>query len=418
MMFRCNPRQQRNPFLMPTGCIESEGRVRRGKIPVSTLTFGRRFVMPTITAPPRIKLKNILFATDFSPSAEAILPHALDLAHRYGAVLYTVHVLPHMPYIEAAQPDPEQIESRASQQMAGFMLSESLEDVDYKELEELIEQGDAVEVLSKMIWKHGINLSAFGSSGRKGLEKLLLCSVAEGVYRDAEQIKLFANQLIPAVMRSESWKDVKHRELIEPGEIPEVLSKLVRKYGIDLIVMGTGGRKGLEKLLLGSVAEAVFRHAECPVLTVGPHVTRWRIDGSLQHILFATDFGPESMHGLPYAISLAEKNRALLTLLHVAPEPGTTFHLVDPSEVVTSTEKQLRALIPEGTRLWHEPEYMVQFGSPAEVIVRFATTTVDMIVLGVKRPGVLTEHLGEGVAYKVVCEAPCRVLSVGARYHV
>ena len=204
-----------------------------------------------------------------------------------------------------------------------------------------------------------------------------------------------------------------------------MLSKLVRKYGIDLIVIGTGGRKGLGKLLLGSVAEEVFRNAECPVLTMGPHATRWKIDGNLQHILFATDFGPESLHGLPYAISLAEENRARLTLLHVAPEPGSlagaepgTLPVVDPSEVAASTENQLRALIPEGTQLWHEPEYMVEFGSPAEIIVRIAAQTVDMIVLGVKRPGALTKHLGEGVAYKVACDAPCPVLSVGARYHV
>ena len=81
-------------------------------------------------------------------------------------------------------------------------------------------------------------------------------------------------------MGSESFKDVEHKELIEQGEVPEVLSKLVRKYDIDLIVIGTGGRKGLEKLLLGSVAEEVFRNAECPVLTVGPHVIavghRWQ----------------------------------------------------------------------------------------------------------------------------------------------
>ena len=91
--------------------------------------------------------------------------------------------------------------------------------------------------------------------------------------------------------------------------------------------------------------------------------------------------------------------------------------VVDPSEIVASTEKQLGDLIPEETPLWPEPEYMVQFGSPAETIVRIATQTVDMIVLGVKRPGALTKHLGAGVAYKVVCDAPCPVLSVGARYH-
>ncbi len=303
--------------------------------------------MPAVIAPTRIKLQNILFATDFSPSAKSALPHALDLARHYGARLYTVNVLPHMPFVEAAQPDPE-------------------------------------------------------------------------------QIKMLANRQLTALMNSASLKDVEHTELIEQGEVLEVIWKLVRKYDFDLIVIGTGGRKGLEKLLLGSVAEAVFRNAECPVLTIGPHATRWNIDGNLGHILFATDFGPESLHGLPYAISLAEENRARLTLLHVAAEPGVALPepepgampVVDPSEVVAATEKQLRALIPEGTQLWEEPEYMVQFGPAAETVMRIAAQNVDMIVLGVKRPTAFTTHLGEGVAYKIACEAPCPVLSIGARYHV
>jgi len=61
---------------------------------------------------------------------------------------------------------------------------------------------------------------------------------------------------------------------------------------------------------------------------------------------------------------------------------------------------------------------MVQFGTAAEMIVRIAAQSTDMIVLGVKRPAALTKHLGEGVAYKVVCEASCPVLTVGASYHV
>ena len=301
--------------------------------------------MPSVIAPIRIKLQNILFATDFSPSAQSALSYAIDLAHRYEAGLYTVNVLPHLPFVEAPQPDPE-------------------------------------------------------------------------------QARLLAKQKMAALIGSESFKTVKHKDLIEEGEVPEVLSKLARRYDIDLIVIGTCGRKGLGKLLLGSVAEEVFRNAECPVLTVGPHATRGEVDGTLRHILHATDFGTESMYGLPYAISLAEENRARLTLLHVSPEPGValpepepgTMPVFDRSEVVAFTEQQLRALIPEGTQLWHEPEYMVQFGSPAETILKIAAETVDMIVIGVKRPGALTKHLGAGVAYKVVCGAPCPVLSVGARY--
>lgn len=301
--------------------------------------------MTTVSAPTRLKLQNILFATDHSPSAQSGLFCALDLARHYGAELYTVNVLPRLPFVEAAQPDPE-------------------------------------------------------------------------------QKKLAAKERLAALVGSEPFKDVKHKELIEEGEVPEVLSALVRKHAIDLTVIGTGGRKGLGKLLMGSVAEEVFRNAECPVLTMGPHARPWEIDGKLRHILYATDFGPESVHGLPYALSLAEESRARLTMLHVVPEPGPalpepqpgTGPVVDPSKVVASTQKQLRALIPEGT-LWHEPECVVQFGPPAEAILRIAAQNVDMIVLGVKRPAAWTTHLGAGVAYKVACEAPCPVLSVGARHH-
>jgi len=303
--------------------------------------------MPTVTAPTRVKLKNILFATDFTPSAQLALSYTLNLAHHYDAEVYVVNVLPHLTFIEAAEPDPEQIRLLAEKQMA-------------------------------------------------------------------------------ALMGSLSFKDIRHKELIEQGEVANVLDTLVWKHEIDLIVIGTCGHKGLGKLLMGSVAEEVFRNAQCPVLTVGPHATRWEIDGKLRHILFATDFGPESEHGLPYAISLAEENRARLTLLHVAPEPGVvlpepepgSMPVVDPREVIASTEKQLRNLVPYGTTLWHEPEYMVQFGPPAEMIVRLAAQSADMIVLGVKQSAAFTKHLGAGIAYKVACEATCPVLTVGARFRV
>jgi len=301
--------------------------------------------MPTVTAPTRVQLQNILFATDFTPSAQLALSYALNLAHNYDAGVYSVNVLPHLPFVEAALPDPE-------------------------------------------------------------------------------QTRFFAEQQMAALVSSESFKGMRHKELIKQGEVAEVISKLVREYAIDLVVIGTCGRKGLGKLLLGSVAEEVFRSAECPVLTVGPHATPWPADGYLRHILFATDFGPESVHGLPYAISLAEANRARLTLLHVAPETGVALPepepgarpVLDPDEVAASTEKQLRDLVPYGAQLWHDPVYIVQFGPAAETIVKIAAGSADVIVLGVKRPAALTKHLGAGVAYEVACEATCPVLSVGALY--
>jgi nucleotide-binding universal stress UspA family protein len=122
---------------------------------------------------------------------------------------------------------------------------------------------------------------------------------------------------------------------------------------------------------------------------------------------------------------LAEQNGARLTLLHVAPEPSIelpepepgAMPVIDRKEIVALTKKQLRSLIPEETLPGQEFEFLVQFGDPAETVVGLASEAVEMIVLGVKRPTALTKHLGAGVAYKIACDAPCPVLSVGARYH-
>ncbi|MFB3915589.1 MAG: universal stress protein [Terriglobales bacterium] len=294
--------------------------------------------MATSVAPVRISLQNILFATDFSSCSETALPYALGLAHRYGAGLYTVHVVP---------------------PVAG---AESLRD-------------------------------------------------------DAEQE-------IVALAATQPFGTVKHRELIEEGEISAVLSSLVRQHNIDLIVLGTRGRKGISKLVMGSVAEDIFRLAECPVLTVGPHVPRRMYpNGDLKHVLFATDFGRESLQALPHALSFAREYRANFSLLHVAPVPsppvdeppmGPPPPYFDPRVISAVTLQQLRDLVPEETDLWCEPEYFVEFGMPAETILRVASEeSVGMIVLGVRRPKAWTPYLATGTAYKVVCHAPCPVLSVG-----
>ena len=88
--------------------------------------------MPTVSAPTRIKLQNILFATDFSSSGQAVLSYTLDLARRYDAGLYTVNVLPHMPFVEAAEPDTEQNKLWSKQQLAALIDSKSFKGVQHK----------------------------------------------------------------------------------------------------------------------------------------------------------------------------------------------------------------------------------------------------------------------------------------------
>jgi nucleotide-binding universal stress UspA family protein len=79
--------------------------------------------------------------------------------------------------------------------------------------------------------------------------------------------------------------------LIEQGGIQDNLKAAIEKYHIDLVVIGTRGRTGLGKLLLGSVAEEILRTTTIPVLTVGPYADQTRgAAGELREILYATDF--------------------------------------------------------------------------------------------------------------------------------
>jgi len=203
---------------------------------------------------------------------------------------------------------------------------------------------------------------------------------------------------------------------IEEGGILENVREAIEKNNIDLVVLGTRGRTGLGKIVLGSVAEEIFRTATCPVLTVGPHADAARgSDGQVREILYATDFSSESKTAAEYAASMAQEFQARLVLLHVVPkmEPND---LVMDTDVVQSAKKLLQGLVPDEAKAWAKTEYYVEQGNPAEKILEMAELRdSDIIVLGVKPeqgvPGAAT-HLPIATVHKVVSHATCPVLTV------
>ncbi len=212
------------------------------------------------------------------------------------------------------------------------------------------------------------------------------------------------------------FPDLNSELVIEEGEIWPALASTIEKNQIDLIVIGTRGRTGLGKLLLGSTAEEIFREAPCAVLTVGPYSpVQPPAGGNFHEILYATDFSPESLAAVPYAISLAQEYQAHLTLLHVIarPEAGD---LVNPKELEASALRRMHALVPADAELWCEPWYMVAQGEVAETILDVADDRkADLVVVGVRRPtgvpGAAT-HLPIATAHKLVSHAKCPVLTV------
>jgi nucleotide-binding universal stress UspA family protein len=287
----------------------------------------------------RIALKNILFATDFSPSAEAALPYALGLARQYGARLHGLHV--RFP-------------------------------------------------------------ATYPIVGPEGMPQVL--EAAE------EQAKFEAEQI------HEMLAGIPHQVTVAEGDLWPLVSEIGARDGADLVVMGTHGRKGVSRALLGSAAEEIFRKAMCPVLTVGPHIspnTERRL--AMKEILFATDFSLESLAALPFAVSLAQEHQSNLTLLNVTGKP-VVGQLVHAGQYVESTLRRLRELVPEGAELWCEPKCRVEEGPEAEKIMEVAVALgADLIVLGVRRPqggvGAAT-HVLNSIAHYVVTHAECPVLTV------
>lgn len=206
---------------------------------------------------------------------------------------------------------------------------------------------------------------------------------------------------------------IAHQASVEEGAVWENLARLIREQDTDLLVIGTHGRRGLQKLLMGSVAEELFRLASCPVLTVGPVVPPpGERAAEFRRILYATDFSSESQSALPYALSLAQENQALLTLLHVV-ETSSAGYVADSERVLASLKQRLQELLPREAALWCQPEFALESGTPGDGILKVAEEQhADLIVLGVRPIRRLAAHLPIATAHAVVCHAACPVLTV------
>ncbi|HST08825.1 MAG TPA: universal stress protein [Terriglobales bacterium] len=220
-----------------------------------------------------------------------------------------------------------------------------------------------------------------------------------------------AQQQLGKFLSNDLLQDTRHEGILARGETWNVIEDVIHRHSIDLVILGTRGKHGLKKFVLGSGAEQIFRHADCPVLTVGPRVEPRSDDiAAFRHIVFATDFSAGSLHALPYALSLAEENQAGLSFLHVMP-------MVIPQqqgEVGELIRKRLEALIPPEASDWCHPTPVVSFEFPAEGILHIAEEQrADLIVMGVhKRAPNASSHLPWAIAYEVICHAHCPVLTV------
>jgi len=198
---------------------------------------------------------------------------------------------------------------------------------------------------------------------------------------------------------------------LHPGAVWEVVKEIVQRNEIDLLVLASHGRHGIPRLVLGSVAEEVFRNVSCPVLTVGPDVKPCNTNElKIRRVLLATHFEVNSIAPL-YAKWLCNDFRAELTVLHVADERQQTDHQGSTNELAN----QLRSVVPDVASLWRKPIFAQAYGLPSAKILDVAREThADVIVLGARHPepARINSHLPWATAARVIAEAPCPVLTV------
>jgi nucleotide-binding universal stress UspA family protein len=197
------------------------------------------------------------------------------------------------------------------------------------------------------------------------------------------------------------------------------VEQAIEEHEVDLIVLGTHGRTGAKKFLLGSVAEEIFRRSPVPVLTIGPEVwSSVHTGGRFHRVLLASDFTPASAAAAPYALSLAQESGAHLLLVHVMRKPDsrnerevTRFQLS-----VAEAIQHLYETVPDHAELSTAPDVSLEYGDPAERILTVAREKrADLIVLGLRDSaghiGAAT-HLERATAHKIVAHANCPVLTV------
>lgn len=207
--------------------------------------------------------------------------------------------------------------------------------------------------------------------------------------------------------------------VVRQGNPARQILNCAESLAADLIVMGTHGRGGFERLVVGSVAEKVLRKSPRPVLTIPPstaQVTR----PPYRRVLCPVDFSPSALSALRVALAIAQEEDSTLTIVHVIDWPTDNELLVerfdDPSfrtSVEQDARRRLDALVDETARQYCSPKTELTFGKPFRAILDAADSTqADLIVMGVSGRNPVDLTLFGSTTNHVVRGAHCPVLTL------
>jgi nucleotide-binding universal stress UspA family protein len=217
-------------------------------------------------------------------------------------------------------------------------------------------------------------------------------------------------------VKSHTHDEVPPELVVDQGTAPDSILSFAQQQKSDLIVMGTHGLRGFDRLMLGSATDRVMRRAPCPVLAVREPTYESLAAGQERHrlhhlnrILCCTDFSEDSDRALNYAISAAAEYDAELALMHVLeanPSPAKA------EEAIAAATEKLYQLIPLERRKTLKVKPVVRIGKPYREIIQFALEAqTDLVTMGVRGRGALDLAVFGSTTYRVMQLGPCPVLT-------
>jgi nucleotide-binding universal stress UspA family protein len=237
-----------------------------------------------------------------------------------------------------------------------------------------------------------------------------------GAVAKTEEIRRAGRARLRQFMQTNQLNGDKFESVLLSGEASSAVDQFTLEHQVDLIVLGSRGDVGVRRLFDGSMAEEIFRSAQCPVIVVGPAAKTHGECGIFNRLLFPTDLGHFSRAAVPYLeFMLRGSSQAKVSLAHfLEPDPGSPYQRHKARE---RTRQELRNMLAPDLRHQIE-EVIVEVCAPAEGIVEIANgVAADLLILGVPHGGSFLRASTHGllsITHHIVSGAPCPVLTVRA----
>ena len=206
-------------------------------------------------------------------------------------------------------------------------------------------------------------------------------------------------------------RGVKVESEVRSGDIQDTIKRSMSVLKPDLVAMGTHGRRGLGRWMMGSVTEWMMRHSPVPVLTIS--AKEGITEPAFRRILITTDFSEGAVDALAYALSIAQANKSRITLLHVIGHLEVEVPSSYRDALVKSVQKQLDDLLPANARNRSDVAIRVEQGVPYRIILRILQNEKpDLLVMNIHGKGILDRALLGSTAERVVRAALCPVMLI------